>query len=77
MAEAKKQTKKKAGLGQRIKKWYRGMVAELKKVVWPTKEQVLKNSGIVLLCILIVGVFIWVFDWAGNTIVQWLINITH
>ena len=31
-------------------RWFREMKSELKKVVWPNKQHVLKNTGTVLLC---------------------------
>lgn len=43
-------------------KWFREMKSELKKVVWPTWNQVLKNTGIVIAMILIVGAFIALAD---------------
>ena len=51
------------------------MRAELKKVVWPTKKQVLQNTVVVLISVLVIGVFIWIFDAISNLIVQWLIGL--
>jgi preprotein translocase subunit SecE len=51
------------------------MKSELKKVVWPTKQQVLQNTLVVLACVLVVGVFIWIFDAVSNLLVQWLIGL--
>ena len=42
--------------------WFREMKSELKKVVWPNKQTVLKNTGTVLLCSLAIGACIWIFD---------------
>ena len=77
MAEAKKQEKEGffRRTGKRISKWFREMKAELKKVVWPTKKQVLQNTLVVLAAVLVVGVFIWIFDAVSNLIVQWLIGL--
>lgn len=36
--------------------------SELKKIVWPTPKQVVNNTIIVLITILVVGAFIWVLD---------------
>ena len=33
--------------------WFREMKSEMKKVVWPTRQTVLKNTGTVLLLSLI------------------------
>lgn len=77
MADAKKQEKEGffRRTGNRFSKWFREMRSELKKVVWPSKKQVLQNTLVVLLCVLVVGVFIWIFDAVGNLFVQWLIGL--
>ena len=49
-----------------VTKYFRELRSELKKVVWPTLPQVLKNTLIVVLCVLVVGVFIWVFDYVAG-----------
>ena len=43
-------------------KWFREMKSELKKVVWPTLPQVVKNTGIVMAMVIIVALFIGVVD---------------
>ena len=35
--------------------WFREMKGELKKIIWPSRQTVLKNTGTVLLCSLITG----------------------
>ena len=65
MAEAKKQNWFVRTWG-RICKYFRELRSELKKVVWPTPKQVLKNALIVLACVIVVGVFIWVFDFVAS-----------
>ena len=65
MAEVKKENWFKR-TGAKAAKFFREMRSELKKVVWPTKEQVLKNALIVLACVVVVGAFIWVFDFVAQ-----------
>ena len=65
--EAKK--KKDRGL------WFREMKSELKKVVWPNKKTVLKNTGTVLLCSLVIGVCIWIFDFAAMSAVEMILKL--
>ena len=43
-------------------KWFREMKSELKKVVWPTLPQVVKNTGIVMAMVIVVAVFIGIVD---------------
>ncbi|GHV08450.1 hypothetical protein FACS1894217_10910 [Clostridia bacterium] len=63
-----------ARLGGRIARWFREMRSELKKVVWPTRAQVVNNSWVVLVCILVVGLVIALFDYVINLGVQLLIS---
>ena len=71
----KKETGKKLSFGQRVKKWFREMKSELKKVVWPNKQTVIKNTGTVLLCSAIIGAFIWVFDFVSVSVVQMILSV--
>ena len=42
------------------------MRSELKKVVWTSKSQLVKNTLTVIACSIVVGAFIWIFDWIGD-----------
>ena len=55
--------------------WLREMKSELKKVTWPGKQTVLKNTGIVLLCSLLIGACIWIFDGVAYSLVQMILNL--
>ena len=70
-----KEKAKKAQKGNRVTRWLREMRSELKKVQWPTWKQVLKNTGIVILCVLVIGVFIWVFDLLAHAIIDALMHL--
>ena len=74
MAEAKKQNWFARAWGA-IARYFRELRSELKKVVWPTPKQVLKNTLIVLACVLVVGVIIWVFDIVAGFGISELINL--
>ena len=56
-------------------RWFREMKSELKKVVWPSGKETMKNTGTVLLCSLIVGAFIWIFDAVAVLAVDTLIGL--
>ena len=73
MAEAKKKNWFARAWGA-ICRYFRELRSELKKVVWPTPQQVLKNTLIVLACVLIVGAFIWLFDFVARIGIDALIN---
>ena len=55
--------------------WFREMKSELKKVVWPNKKTVVKNTGIVLLCSLVIGACIWIFDFVAVSAVDLILNV--
>ena len=55
--------------------WLREMKSELKKVTWPGKKTVLKNTGTVLLCSLLIGACIWIFDGLAYSLVQMILNL--
>jgi len=46
----------------RLKGFFRDSWLELQKVIWPTREQVMKMTGLVLVVVIVVGVFIYLWD---------------
>ena len=73
MAEGKKQNWLVRAWGA-ICRYFRELRSELKKVVWSSPKQVAKNTLIVLACVLVVGVFVWVFDFVANYGITTLID---
>ena len=73
MAEAKKANWFKRTWGG-ICRYFRELRSELKKVVWSSPKQVAKNTLIVLACVLVIGVFVWVFDFVANYGITTLID---
>ena len=73
MAEVNKENWFKRAIGA-IGRYFRELRSELKKVVWPTPQQVLKNALIVVGCVVVVGVFIWLFDFVAQVSVNALID---
>ena len=71
--DAKK--KKDAKKPNRVLRWFKDLKGELKKVTWPSVRDVIKNVGIVIACVLVVGVCIWVFDWLARAVVDALLNL--
>lgn len=76
MAEVKKENWFKRTWGKTCK-FFRELRSELKKVVWPTMEQVLKNALVVACCVLVVGAFIWLFDYVAQVGINGLIGLVH
>ncbi len=76
--KAKKADKKaKPNTFARIGRWAHELKVELKKVVWPTWKQTVNNTLIVIACVLLVGVFIWVFDAIAGGLIQALTHLVQ
>lgn len=74
-AKVAKAAPKKPGVFARLKKWLRELKSELKKVQWPTTKQTLNNVGVVIVCVIIVGIFIWIFDSVASGVVDALLGL--
>ena len=68
---------KKPGFFARWGRNLRDMKGELKKVVWPTRQQVVRNTVVVILVVLVVGVLIWLFDWLAAAVIKALVNLAQ
>ena len=65
----------KPGFFQRIGKWFREMKSELKKVIWPTRQQLTKHSLISVGVMVVAAVVIWGFDELAQMLVRALITL--
>ena len=78
-AKAKKDKKSdknaKPGFFARAGKWFRDMKSELKKVQWPTRKQTVNNTLIVIACVVVVGIFIALFDFVAGEAIGLLISV--
>ncbi|WP_283673862.1 preprotein translocase subunit SecE [Butyricicoccus sp. Marseille-Q5471] len=64
---------KKPSVFSRIGKWFRELKSECRKIVWPTRQQTINNTLVVLASVVIVGIFIWILDAVFNLGVQALL----
>ena len=64
----------KPGFFARAGKWLRDMKSELKKVQWPTRKQTINNTLIVIACVIVVGVFIGLFDLVAQQAISLLLG---
>ncbi len=74
MAEANVKTKKKPFFA-RMKKYFKDTKSELKKVTWPSKEQLKQNTIVIITFIIIVGVFLFAIDMLFSWLSSLLTNI--
>ena len=72
---AVKKEDKKPGLFKRIGKWFREMKSELKKVIWPTPKQLMKNTGVSLAVMVASAIVIWGFDQIAQALIRALLTL--
>ncbi len=53
---------KKANIFSRMVRFFKDVRLELKKVTWPTKKQAVKNTLVVIVFLIIVGVLVFLID---------------
>ncbi len=57
-----KSPKKKPNIFKRIGNYFRDIISEIKKIVWPTPKATFKSTGVVLIAMVVVGVVIFGLD---------------
>ena len=60
---------------QRIKRWFKETAGELRKVSWPTREEALALTRIVLIVTIIMSASVGVLDFIFARLVGLLVNI--
>ena len=55
--------------GNNVAKFFRDSKSELKKVVWPSGKQLVNNTVVVLVAVLIVGIIVCLFDLGAGELI--------
>lgn len=66
-------------MGKAIARFFKDFKGEIGKIVWPNARTVVKSTGVVLAAVFIIGIGIWIFDFAmsnGISAVEGLANRT-
>ncbi len=56
-----------------LKQLYKETRAELRKVSWPNRKEVLKHTQVVLAAIVIIGLGLWLVDLAFGTVLNFFL----
>lgn len=83
MADNEKNTKKPenkkpnalAAFGKRTVKFVKDCKGELKKIVWPAPKAVFKNTGVVLVTIIVLGLFVFLLDTVFMNLLGLVMNV--
>ncbi len=55
--------KEKKSFGAGIVNWFKGVKSELKKIVWPTFNKIVKDSTVVVVMVVIVAALLSILNW--------------
>ena len=67
---ANENTAKKPSLFSRVKRFFKDIRGELKKVAWPSKKQVINNTTVVIVVVIISSIGISLVDYFFGLIVR-------
>jgi len=70
------QTAAKAKRWVRLKEYFRGIRSEIKKVVWPTKKETYRYTGVVLATCALFAFFFWILDTGFLKLLEVVLNIS-
>ena len=59
-------------LGQSIVGFGRESRAEVRKVVWPTRQETIQTTMMVIVAVIVLGIFLWLIDMVLVSAVQYL-----
>ena len=65
------ETKKKG----RVKRYFRELVSEFKKLEWPSKSKILNNTVVVLVMMLFVTAFVWLLDLGFSKFLEFILGL--
>lgn len=54
--------------------YFRGVKAEIKKVIWPTKNELINYTAIVILISFVIGLIVWALDLGISRVLSLIIK---
>ena len=67
---ANENTAKKPSLFSRVKRFFKDIAGELKKIAWPGKKQVINNTTVVIVVVIISSIGISLIDYFFGLIIR-------
>lgn len=62
------------GFFRRIKTFFVDIVSEFKRVTWPTREDTLRSTGVVVVLTITISIFLGMVDLGLSELVQYVIR---
>ena len=60
---------------EKLKEFLKGVREELRKVVWPRKDTVVKATISVIVFSVIIGVYLWILDLIFTKIISFILSL--
>ena len=73
--EAKQNPKSIAAFGRKVTKFVKDCRGEIKKIIWPSPKATFKNTGVVLVTIIVLGLFVFLLDTAFMNLLGLVMNV--
>ncbi len=67
-------TSKLAEFRKKFVRFFKDIRTELKKVIWPTRKQLINSTVSVLLICLLIGAVIWISDAVLGMLIDWTLS---
>lgn len=58
---------------EKMTTYFRGVRSELKKVIWPSKKELINYTGVVILLSAIVAIIVYILDLGLNKLLSFII----
>ena len=58
-----------------MKRFFREVVEEMRKVTWPDRPQIVQSTWVILLFVLLVSFIIFVMDWSVRGVIDIIVNV--
>jgi preprotein translocase subunit SecE len=60
--------------GRTLSGFIRESQVEVRKVVWPTRQETVQTTFVVIIVVIIIALFLWFLDWGLGAIVHWVMG---
>ena len=65
-------TEKKAS---KVGGFFKSVKGELKKIVWPGKKEVIRNTGVVIGFVIVIAILVFILDFAFSSLFSWVVGL--
>jgi len=62
------------GPGQELISFARDTQIEVKKVVWPSRQETIQTTGVIIAIVVVTALFLWILDMLLGGFTRWLLG---